>query len=183
MKGIKNRAFVPDKAARIVDAHIHVWSPDRKKYPLAPGFTPDDLWLPSFTPDDHFQYSRRVGKIRLNLVQMTWYGLDHSYILDLIASDPDTYTGIGIVSALSDVSLPDPGKAMLALAEGGIRVSWSSLAPFRPWEMARRPTSICCRSSSASSTPLAPNASCGKATAAGPSPWNIPSVTSLPRSA
>ena len=140
MKGIKTRAFVPDKAARIVDAHIHVWSPDRKKYPLAPGFTPDDLWLPSFTPDDHFQYSRRVGKIRLNLVQMTWYGLDHSYILDLIASDPDTYTGIGIVSALSDVSLPDPGKAMLALAEGGIRVSWSSLAPFRPWAMARRPT-------------------------------------------
>ena len=121
MKGMKKRAFGTDKTARIVDAHIHVWSPDRKKYPLAPGFTPDDLWLPSFTPDDHFQYSRRVGKIRLNLVQMTWYGLDHSYILDLIASDPDTYTGTGIVSALSDVSLPDPGKAMLALAGGGIR--------------------------------------------------------------
>ena len=46
----------------IVDAHIHVWTSDFDRYPLAPGFTPDDLWLPSFTPDDHFAYSRKVGK-------------------------------------------------------------------------------------------------------------------------
>ena len=105
----------------IVDAHIHVWTSDFDQYPLAPGFTPADLWLPSFTPDDHFAYSRNVGKVRLNLVQMTWYGLDHSYILDLIASDPETYTGTGIVPGVSDVSLADPGKTMLALAEGGIR--------------------------------------------------------------
>ena len=105
----------------IVDAHIHVWTSDFDRYPLAPGFTPADLWLPSFTPDDHFAYSRKVGKVRLNLVQMTWYGLDHSYILDLIASDPETYTGTGIVPGVSDVSLADPGKTMLALAEGGIR--------------------------------------------------------------
>ena len=58
----------------IVDAHIHVWSSDFDRYPLAPGFTPADLWLPSFTPDDHFAYSRKVGKVRINLVQMTWYG-------------------------------------------------------------------------------------------------------------
>ena len=106
---------------RIVDAHIHVWSPDFDRYPLALGFTPDDLWLPSFTPDDHFAYSHPFGKVRLNLVQMTWYGLDHRYILDLIASDPTTYTGTGIVPGVSDVSLADPGKTMYALSEGGIR--------------------------------------------------------------
>lgn len=106
---------------RIVDAHIHVWSPDLERYPLAPGFTLDDLWLPSFTPADHFAYSKAFGKVRLNLVQMTWYGLDHRYILDLIASDPTTYTGTGIVPGVADVSFADPGKAMLALAEGGIR--------------------------------------------------------------
>ena len=105
----------------IVDAHIHVWSPDFDRYPLALGFTPDDLWLPSFTPDDHFAYSHPFGKVRLNLVQMTWYGLDHRYILDLIASDPTTYTGTGIVPGVSDVSLADPGKTMYALSEGGIR--------------------------------------------------------------
>jgi len=105
----------------IIDAHIHVWSPDFDRYPLSPGFTRDDLWLPSFTPDDHFAYSHSLGKVRLNLVQMTWYGLDHRYILDLIASDPTTYTGTGIVPGVSDVSLADPGKTMHALSEGGIR--------------------------------------------------------------
>ena len=57
-----------------------------KNYPLAPGFDPSDLWLPSFTPAQYFEYSRSVGKVRINLVQMTWYGLDHSYIIDLIAN-------------------------------------------------------------------------------------------------
>ena len=51
---------------RIVDAHIHVWSPDLERYPLAPGFTPDDLWLPSFTPADHCAYSKAFGKVRLS---------------------------------------------------------------------------------------------------------------------
>ena len=74
-------------AKRIVDAHIHVWTGDMERYPLAPGFAKKDLWLPSFTPADHVAYSHSVGPVRLNLVQMFWYGTDHSYILDLIASD------------------------------------------------------------------------------------------------
>ena len=105
---------------RIVDAHIHVWSPDFERYPLMPGFSESDLWLPSFTPDDHFRYSRLVGKVRINLVQMTWYGLDHSYIIDLIESDPDTFVGTGIVSAVSDVALARPDRAMRDLAKHGI---------------------------------------------------------------
>jgi predicted TIM-barrel fold metal-dependent hydrolase len=106
---------------RIVDAHVHVWSPDTAAYPLAPGFTVDDLWLPSFTPEDHFRLSRPVGRVRMNLVQMTWYGLDHSYILDLVASDPETYAATGIVPAVTDVSLGSPDRAMKALAAKGIR--------------------------------------------------------------
>ncbi|MBT4499489.1 MAG: amidohydrolase family protein [Gemmatimonadetes bacterium] len=106
---------------RIVDAHVHVWTDDTEKYPLAPGFQKDDLWLPSFTPEEHFQYSRAVGKVRMNLVQMTWYGLDHSYILDRIVGDPTTFTGTGMVSAVADVSLPPPDRAMRVLAAGGIR--------------------------------------------------------------
>ncbi len=105
---------------RIVDAHVHVWTSDFEKYPLAPGFEESDLWLPSFTPDEYFEHSRSVGNVRLNLVQMTWYGLDHSYILDLIASDKETFVGTGIVPGLSDVSLPRPDKAMVTLSRGGI---------------------------------------------------------------
>jgi len=104
----------------IVDGHVHVWSSDTTRYPLAPGFEAKDLWLPSFTPDDHGKYSQTVGPTRLNLVQMTWYGLDHSYILDLIEQEPQKFVGTGIISVVSDVKLPDPGRAMLALSCRGI---------------------------------------------------------------
>ena len=106
---------------QIIDAHVHVWTDDFGAYPLAPGFDKEDLWLPHFTPADHFSYSQAVGPVRLNLVQMTWYGLDHSYILDLIANNPSRYGGTGIVAAIGDVSFPDPGKAMKALGKRGLR--------------------------------------------------------------
>jgi len=100
-------------AKRIIDAHIHVWTGDTEKYPLAPGFTKKDLWRPSFTPEEHFAYSKSVGAVRLNLVQMFWYGRDHSYILDLIESDPATFAGSGLV----DLSDPDPELTMVALSK------------------------------------------------------------------
>lgn len=105
---------------RIVDAHVHVWSPDVARYPLAPGFAPADMWLPSFTPQDHLSASGQVGRVRMNLVQMTWYGLDHRYIIDLIESDPDTFVGTGVVPAVGDVALPRPDRAMVALSKCGI---------------------------------------------------------------
>ena len=62
--------------AAVVDAHVHFWTADEARYPLAPGFTADDLWLPSFTPADYSEFAPD-GRTRINLVQMTWYGLDH----------------------------------------------------------------------------------------------------------
>ena len=105
----------------IVDSHVHVWTPDTKTYPLAPGFTVKDFWFPSFSKDDLLSYSRPSGVKRINLIQMTWYGLDHRYILDIIANDPEHYVGTGIVPAVTDVSLPGPDKTMVALSQGGIR--------------------------------------------------------------
>ena len=110
----------PNIQDKIIDAHIHVWTDDFENYPLAPGFDPSDLWLPSFTPAQYFEYSRSVGKVRINLVQMTWYGLDHSYIIDLIANAPDTFVGTGIIPAVTDVSLASPDKTMIALSRHGI---------------------------------------------------------------
>ena len=104
---------------RIIDAHVHLWEAPSEKYPYAAGFEAVTPWLPTFTPEQHFAYSGQVGKVRMNLVQMTWYGLDHSYILDLIASDPETFVGTGIVPAVADVALGRPDKQMIALAAGG----------------------------------------------------------------
>jgi predicted TIM-barrel fold metal-dependent hydrolase len=106
--------------AGIIDAHVHVWTGDIAKYPLAPGFTKEHLWQPSHTPDDILKEARGLGVTRLNLVQMTWYGLDHSYIADVIASDPKRFVGTGVVPAVTDVAGPSPDDTMVALSRKGI---------------------------------------------------------------
>ncbi len=100
---------------RIVDAHIHVWTDDFARYPLAPRVRAEDLWHPTFTPEEYFSYSRTVGNVRINLVQMIWYWYDHSYILDLIAGDPETFAGTGMIN-LDD---PEPDRTMLELSRQG----------------------------------------------------------------
>ena len=57
---------------QVIDAHVHVWTDDFEKYPLAAGFSADDLWLPRFTPADH----AGPAGTRMNLVQMTWCEYD-----------------------------------------------------------------------------------------------------------
>jgi predicted TIM-barrel fold metal-dependent hydrolase len=116
----------------IVDAHVHVWTDDFQKYPLAPGFRREDLWYPSFTAQEWVRHAHPRGVTRANLVQMTWYGLDHSYILDLIASDPKHLVGTGVVPAVTDVAGPSPDAAMVALSRRGIyafRVRGQSTRP------------------------------------------------------
>ncbi len=110
-----------DVRDKLVDAHVHVHSSDIESYPLTQGFTKGDFWYPSMTPEDYTHYGRRFGAVKANLVQPTWYGLDHSYIIDCIANAPGQYVGTGIVPAMSDAALPPPNRAMLALSERGIR--------------------------------------------------------------
>lgn len=104
----------------VFDSHVHVWSADIAKYPLAPGFETKDLWFPSFTPAELFERAGRTVVGRVNLVQMTWYGLDHSYIIDIIAKAPDRFVGTGIIPAINDTAGPSADKTMIALAKQGI---------------------------------------------------------------
>lgn len=123
----------------VVDAHVHVWSADTRKYPLAPGFTSKDLWSPGFSAEQLRAHSDTAGVRRINLVQMTWYGLDHSYVLDLIAKDPRRYCGTGIVPAISDTAGPSPDQTMIELSKRGVvafRVRGKSTRPPLP-EMTR----------------------------------------------
>ncbi len=109
-----------DLQDKLIDAHVHLWTDDTEAYPFAPGTGLSDLWLPHCTPQDHAEVSQSFGRVRMNLVQITWYGLDHQYILDLIAKTPDQFVGTGIVPAYSDVGLPRPDHTMVALSQGGI---------------------------------------------------------------
>ncbi len=117
---------------RIVDAHVHIWTSDFKRYPLAPGFEPKDLWVPSFSAERLLEEAHRSGVGRINLIQMTWYGLDHSYILDVIANDPQHFVGTGIIPAVTDVALASPDRTMAALSKKGVyafRVRGGSTRP------------------------------------------------------
>ena len=110
----------PVPGSGFIDAHVHIWTADTKKYPLAAGFTEKDLWFPSFSAEETIELGQTSGVDRFNLIQMTWYGLDHSYILDVIAKNPRQFVGTGIVPAVTDVALPGPDATMIALSKGGV---------------------------------------------------------------
>ena len=118
--------------ANIVDAHVHIWTDDFENFPLADGFTREDLWFPSFTAEELMRLGAKAGVHRFNLVQMTWYGLDHRYIQDVIQRYPGRFVGTGIVPAITDVSLASPDATMVELASSGIyafRVRGKSTRP------------------------------------------------------
>jgi predicted TIM-barrel fold metal-dependent hydrolase len=107
-----------------IDAHVHVWTPDVKKYPLAPGFKPADMKPPSFTPEELFAHARPCGVSRIVLIQMSFYKYDNSYMLDAMKAFPGVFSGVAIV----DHSQNDVVAKMRDLAKQGVR--GFRLAPF-----------------------------------------------------
>lgn len=98
-----------------IDAHVHVWSDDRGRYPRAAGQR--DYPPARFTPEDFLAHALPNGVTRAVLVQMSFYRYDHSYLLQSMAAHPGTFSGIGIV----DADGADPAAAMIGLAGKGIR--------------------------------------------------------------
>lgn len=101
----------------LIDAHVHVWTPDTEKYPLAPGFTRDRMKPPSFTPEELFAHCRPQGVARIVLIQMSFYGFDNSYMLDAMKQHPGVFGGVAVI----DENGPSVRKTMLELAEKGVR--------------------------------------------------------------
>lgn len=118
----------------IIDAHVHVWTPDTRKYPLAPGYTKEDMKPASFTPEEYLAYARPEGVTRAVLIQMSFYsgpkpgspaaanalpdsGFDNSYMLDSMKRFPGVFGGVGVV----DWTAERPDEAMGRLAQDGVR--------------------------------------------------------------
>lgn len=100
---------------KAIDAHVHVWTDDRKRYPRAAGeaqYQPD-----RFTPEDYFAHSKPSGIARTVLIQMSFYRFDNTYMLDTMRAYPGVFSGVGIV----DSSSPHPEKAMRDLAKHSVR--------------------------------------------------------------
>ncbi|GAC1451165.1 MAG: amidohydrolase family protein [Isosphaeraceae bacterium] len=113
-----------------IDAHSHIWTPDLAHYPLAKGFTAADMDPKSFTAEELLSHCRPAGVGRVNLIQMSYYEFDNSYMLDMIKLYYDRFVGTAIVDPLA----PDVERAMLELQPRGvvafrIQPSYSRLPP------------------------------------------------------
>lgn len=102
---------------KYIDAHVHVWTPDTDRYPLASGFRKEDMKPASFTPEELFKHCRPAGVGRINLIQMSFYGFDNSYMLDMIAQHPGVFVGTAVIDPLGK----DPAGLMDELAKKGVR--------------------------------------------------------------
>src|SRR5262245_26548467 len=90
-------AALDGSAGNAIDAHVHVWTPDTEKYPLAPGNEKKTMAPPSFTPEQLFAHCKPEGVNRIVLIQMSFYKYDNRYMTDMIAAHPGVFSGVAII--------------------------------------------------------------------------------------
>ncbi|MCE9591451.1 MAG: amidohydrolase family protein [Planctomycetes bacterium] len=100
-----------------IDAHVHVWSDDRARYPHTPGADVGHMDLPRFNGDDVTAMMAPHGFDRAVLVQSSWYGEDHRCLTDTIAVFPGKFRGIAAI----DPEARDVAGRMRELAKAGVR--------------------------------------------------------------
>jgi len=101
---------------KYIDAHVHVWTPDTQRYPLAPGYSKEQMVIPSFTPEELFANARPCGVERIVLIQMSYYQSDNSYMLDIMRKHKGIFSGVAIVDERGD-----PSRKMRELAAQRVR--------------------------------------------------------------
>ncbi len=99
-----------------IDAHVHVWTPDTIHYKLAEGFAKEDMKPASFTPDELFKHAKPAGVTRVNLIQMSFYGFDNSYMTDMIRVHDGVFVGTAVIDPQAE-----PVKRMRELAPKKVR--------------------------------------------------------------
>lgn len=107
----------PPRRPGWIDAHVHVWTPDVKRYPLAEGYSPERMNPRSFTPEELFALCRPEGVERVVLIQMSFYRFDNTYMLDMIRRHAGVFSGV----ALLDETGPDLSGRLRRLVEQGVR--------------------------------------------------------------
>ena len=99
-----------------IDAHVHVWTPDTKRYPLDSSFKKEDMQPSSFTPKQLFSDCHPVGVGRIVLIQMSFYRFDNSYMLDMMEQHPGVFGGVAVIDENDR-----PAREMVKLARQGVR--------------------------------------------------------------
>ncbi len=102
---------------RYIDAHVHVWTPDLAHYPLAAGYKRENMMPRSFTPEELFKHTRPNGVNRINLIQMSFYGFDNRYMLDMIDLHKEVFVGTAVIDPFQN----EPDRQMADLARRRVR--------------------------------------------------------------
>lgn len=113
------------------DAHVHVWTSDTRRYPLAADASRKDMKPRSFTPEELFRHTRPAGVDRVVLIQMSFYGYDNRYMLDSIARYPGVFRGVAIVDE-SKSNVADTMKSLRRHGVRGFRI-YSDVEKVRAW--------------------------------------------------
>src|SRR6516164_3318773 len=100
-----------------IDAHVHVWTDDTAHYPLAVGFKKEDMKPATFTPEILLKNTKPAGVDRINLIQMSFYGFDNSYMMDMMALYPDVFVGTAVIDPHAEA----PDRLMGELAKKRVR--------------------------------------------------------------
>ena len=117
-----------------IDAHVHVWTPDTSAYPLAEGYTVEGMKPPSFTPEQLFSHCRPHGVGRIVLIQMSFYGFDNSYMLEMMKRHRGVFGGVAVIDENDQ-----PEKTMRQMARRGVRGFRIRPVDFKPGEWLDRP--------------------------------------------
>jgi predicted TIM-barrel fold metal-dependent hydrolase len=100
-----------------IDAHVHVWTDDTAHYPLAKGWKTEDMKPKRFTPEDLFKHCKPAGVERINLIQMSFYGYDKSYMLDMMSLHKNVFSGTAVI----DPQAEGVARLMGEMAKKGVR--------------------------------------------------------------
>ncbi|MCA9177363.1 MAG: amidohydrolase [Planctomycetales bacterium] len=92
-----SRTRAAENETPYIDAHVHVWTPDTARYPLAPGFKKSDMSPASFTPEELFRHAKPNGVGRIVLIQMSYYHTDNTYMLEMMKQYPGVFAGVAII--------------------------------------------------------------------------------------
>ena len=81
-----------------IDAHVHVWTDDFSRYPIAESFQKSEMKPSTFLPEELFHHTKPVNVSRIVLIQMSFYSFDNSYMLDVIEQYPGIFAGIAVIN-------------------------------------------------------------------------------------
>jgi predicted TIM-barrel fold metal-dependent hydrolase len=104
-----------------IDSHVHVWTDDFEHYPLAPGVSVEAMELRRFLPNQILAHARLSGVGKIVLIQMSYYGTDNRYMLDVLAAAAKEFRGVAVIDPLGK-DVPEQMDKLKPLGVRGFRI-------------------------------------------------------------